>query len=355
MKEMLRSDSEVACNAVLLQWYLDPEFQSKVEAQEASAAARAGIGGSYSCALSDPENKTHMRGIERCREALALAHHQFYKSHYPQLDEQPWVRMIGTDDVQAYVSKPGMVFMHAECAETGRVVGYICGKITKASESAGDSDDEAEHVSSSVMIHHIIVLPAHRGGGVARQMFEAFCKHLEHKGHQLPKMTLNVAELNIRAVEWYRRIGFSVVRLMSMQLKVSSETKETVPVTLMTMKREERPAPGALFGRHVMGIRVAVWPGSVPPAFRGLAARRPWAHWLPMVKVFYYEPETGNHRPGDERVLDLNRLFATGVALFDRSMHDIFPDKEPLERVQARMERAQKGRKLNPWGISKKE
>eukprot|EP00404_Azadinium_spinosum_P012606 CAMPEP_0180525648 /NCGR_PEP_ID=MMETSP1036_2-20121128/59275_1 /TAXON_ID=632150 /ORGANISM="Azadinium spinosum, Strain 3D9" /LENGTH=395 /DNA_ID=CAMNT_0022538951 /DNA_START=36 /DNA_END=1221 /DNA_ORIENTATION=+ len=112
------------------------------------------INAAYKIGLTDEGDADAIRGIERCRGALALAHQVMYKPFYPELQQAKWLGALGNQSVAKLV-KDGDILLHAKEADGGYVVGYIYCTCHSGIEEGG---------GPYAVIHHIFVLEKHEPG-----------------------------------------------------------------------------------------------------------------------------------------------------------------------------------------------
>lgn len=259
-----------------------------------------------------------------------------------------------------YLKTEGIVLMHAEAVDTGEVVGYVSCQVA----GAGSDDDGASSSSSdtprpdtvavdfdslgdldargraaqpaedgelgfgefsgpNATIGHIAVLEEHRGRGVGGMLFEGLVAHLKEAFPcAAVDLRINVVELNARAIEWYRRLGFLPVDLWVRRFSVKNSL---VPVVFLTMqRREDSPCVPwkCFFNADAKGAKVIVFPEGSPEEFLREAARQPLAR-LPFATIGVYDLSDGMHELTDGRNIDLTQAYVQGRARFERPLHNV--------------------------------
>mmetsp|Transcript_9342 Transcript_9342/g.18802 ORF Transcript_9342/g.18802 Transcript_9342/m.18802 type:complete len:513 (-) Transcript_9342:155-1693(-) len=178
--------------------------------------------------------------------------------------------------------------------------------------------DEGPHMK----INHVVVLPGHTNRGVARLLFQEFLQHLG-KGSVNADLRLSVVEQNARAISWYFKLGFSIVR--QHVAHISTLKHGHVPVVFLDMQRRRgmmAPPRGRMFGREVGGEKVILIPDYAPMLFISLVQLRV-LYQLPGVAIRAFDQASGLHRLEDGRVADLSEAFSRGLLVFERPLHAV--------------------------------
>jgi len=346
----------VASNNELLRWLQACEPQTE-NADLPAVSPRQPHG--YRVKVTDPYDEQAVRRLERLRGSLACAHQDLYRNIYPGLQQQEWMSAIGRDSMVEYVKTEGIVVLHAETLDTGEVVGYVSCQVTSEDpddsssssngntprpetravdfDSLGDLDARGRAAQSaeagergvgefsgpSVTIGHIAVLEEHRGRGIGSFLFEGLLGHLrETVPSAAVDLRINVVELNDRAVEWYRRLGFVTVDLWTRRFSFRSGL---VPVVFLTMqRREDGPCAtwSRFFSADARGSRLVLFPEGSPKDFLRGAARRAWPK-LPLAAVGVFDPADGLHELADGRTVDLTQAFVQGRVFFEKPLHTV--------------------------------
>mmetsp|Transcript_130588 Transcript_130588/g.279239 ORF Transcript_130588/g.279239 Transcript_130588/m.279239 type:complete len:418 (-) Transcript_130588:62-1315(-) len=275
------------------------------------------INAAYKIGLTDEGDADAIRGIERCRGALALAHQVMYKPFYPELQQAKWLGALGNQSVAKLV-KDGDILLHAKEADGGYVVGYIYCTCHSGIEEGG---------GPYAVIHHIFVLEKHRAAGVGRMLWDALLDHLRQEEPLAVKdLRVNVVELNVRAIEWYRRRGFVVTEVWIRHLNVSFGS---VPAVFLSMQLlEDKPVAlrGTFFRWELKGQALMLIPDCAPHPFVE------WCNWrsfgpmqVPAV-VKLFNPDGEVHELEDGREVNLTQAFSTGRVIFSKPLHDFYKE-----------------------------
>lgn len=155
----------------------------------------------YRIVVTQPEHDQAIFDIAHCQGALAGAHQTTYKALYPQIELTQWFGPLGCKSVREALDR-GVLVLHAEVHETGRVVGYISCTCFYGGSGGEDTGPFAN-------INNIVVLKQHRGKGVGKMLYDELMEHLNEACPSVMKdMRICVAERNSRAKDWYERLGF---------------------------------------------------------------------------------------------------------------------------------------------------
>jgi len=160
--------------------------------------------GGYKVKVTELDDDRAIAGVARCQGALAGAHQALYKPRCPKLEQEQWFGVMGFRDGIQDAMESGVLILHAEATDTGEIVGYISCGCTYSDEGVGKHDG-----GPHAQIHHITVLPEHRGRGAGRMLFgELLCHLREASPSVTADLRISVVELNAEVIAWYRRLGF---------------------------------------------------------------------------------------------------------------------------------------------------
>eukprot|EP00418_Pyrodinium_bahamense_P001562 CAMPEP_0179021018 /NCGR_PEP_ID=MMETSP0796-20121207/5674_1 /TAXON_ID=73915 /ORGANISM="Pyrodinium bahamense, Strain pbaha01" /LENGTH=521 /DNA_ID=CAMNT_0020716837 /DNA_START=14 /DNA_END=1577 /DNA_ORIENTATION=+ len=173
----------------------------------------------------------------------------------------------------------------------------------------GMVQDEGPHVK----INHVAVLPGHHGRGVGRLLLEDLLAYLGKTSPAVSDLRLSVVEQNLRALSWYLKLGFSIVKLSLAH--ISTLKLGHVPVVFLNMQRRRSASVlpwERLFGREVCGEKVLVIPEYAPMLFVSVV------HLRMLTSVGYtgvrsFDQASGLHRLEDGRSVDLTQAFSRGL------------------------------------------
>lgn len=247
-------------------------------------------------ATSGDSNDDVIKGIDCCQEALAEHHCKLYQDVHTKLTHAEWFSLLSCGRLREHI-KQGVDILHAVDMASGEVLGYLSYK------RFGDNHGQQ---FSRIKVNHIVVLAAHRGRGIGRQLFSHIFERYsppEETGLSRYDYSIVACEFNIDAIAWYRRLGFAVTGM-----HVSH--RKTHPVCYIHMHRlggNQTASTRRIFGSEMVGQRleqVAVSPSK-------------------LLKVLEYDAATGLHRLESDATVDLTCAFATGHVQFERPLHDI--------------------------------
>lgn len=319
-------DPEILFNNLLLTWMCKPDDQVATLRPSSFIPHAAPEEHGYRVAVTGLGDDAAICGIERCRGQMALAHQRLYKPVYPGVNQDQWMKALGSEGIRKDLEK-GTIVLHAALEASGAVVGYIsCSCFySDAGSPAGESEE-----GPYAKINHISVLPDHQCHGVGRLLFDELLQHLHHVSPSVTNdLRLNVVELNGRAQAWYRRLGFFVVQLWMRRLNSGSFS---VPVAFMQMQRRGADAgddPGSppqpwerFFGSELRHYKAAVMHDSAPPTLLMSLTCGHLEHF-PLADITSFDVTTGLHTLGDGRTVDLTMKFVCGRVQFDQPLHTI--------------------------------
>jgi len=163
--------------------------------------------GGYKVQVTQLDDDRAITGIARCQGSLAGAHQALYKPQCPKLEQEQWFGILGFRDGILDALESGVLILHAEATNTGEIVGYIsCGC------NYGDAGTGKHEGGPHAQIHHITVLPEHRGRGVGRMLFKELLSHLQEASPSVTSdLRISVVEMNTEVISWYQRLGFEEV------------------------------------------------------------------------------------------------------------------------------------------------
>eukprot|EP00415_Alexandrium_ostenfeldii_P001545 UN1545 len=163
--------------------------------------------GGYQVRVSRVDDDRAVAGVARCQGALAGAHQALYRPKCPKIEQEQWFGILGFRDGILDAMESGVLIMHAEATNTGEIVGYISCGCTYDKDGTGKHDG-----GPHAQIHHITVLPEHRGRGVGRMLFNELLGHLREASPSVASdLRISVVENNAEVIRWYRRLGFQEV------------------------------------------------------------------------------------------------------------------------------------------------
>lgn len=227
--------------------------------------------------------------------------------------------------------------------EHGKRVGLVRfrisgpGKLVASSKLYTDTDWSPEVVLHAVgrmgettgphaNIKHFVVRPEFQSHGIARLLYDKMVSHISSISRCLTAdIRLCVAELNVRAVAWYFRLGFAIVDVEVARLNTLKLGQ--IPVVFLKMQRRSGTPAVAwerLFTKDLRREKVVLLPQHAPMAFRAMVMIG--LVKLSAVAIVGYNPSSHAHHLEDGRVVDLTEEFADGRAIFQRPLHQILVD-----------------------------
>ena len=135
-----------------------------------------------------------MPAVGRLGAMLVRAHHEFDPQRFMAASRhtaQGYASFLGTQ-----LEEPDVTVMVAE--QQGEVIGYVY--------AAVEPRDWMSLRDSAGVIHDVIVDPAHREGGIGRQLLDAALAFLKSRG--APRVVLQTAERNEPAQRLFENAGF---------------------------------------------------------------------------------------------------------------------------------------------------
>lgn len=304
----------------------------------------------YEVRSTKDTDEESIKGIDLCQKQFVEDHLVLYAPLYPALIKDQWYRALSCGCLKRYL-RAGVIVL-AAFSKDGGVVGYIScsphGPLRLLDDSAAPEADADSHglghqpaggssanqATPSAKINHFVVLPEHRGKGVGRLLFDALRVRLREVAPQAASdLRIIAVELNTRAIEWYRRLGFAAVELYMANFTAKNSKEKTCPLVYVRMQLKVSGSclPWArFFGEELCGERVAVAPDYAPPFSlakaaaavvpRALKSKRPPA--MPAQKLIRsFDSATGLHLLENLGQVDLTAKFSTGHAQFDRPLH----------------------------------
>jgi len=412
---LMKQDPELSMKGCLNNWLVShlewTTLRHELDGGHVDDSALRQTRTAYKVCVSNPENAAVVRGLEACRGAMVDAHQVLYEPFYQGLRSNEWLEVLGQDTIRKSL-EAGILMMHAEHMESGKVAGYISceegadeeqflgswmsepsqvhqiakdadgqlcvdgtfalgaagagalaphgkwleaklassadgrrvgvvrfcivgpGRMAVRFRGAGEQEwrrDAMAHRSGAAgaeqgphtKINHVTVLPDHAGRGVGRLLLEGLLMHLGKGSPAVSDLRLSVVERNSRAISWYLKLGFSIVRWSVAHL--STLKLGHVPVVFLEMQRRWGTAVArrgdCVFGREVCGEKVVLLPECAPMLYVSMVQLRV----LPMLgaTIRFYDQASGLHRLDDGRTVDVTQAFARGLLYFERPLHSI--------------------------------
>eukprot|EP00929_Paragymnodinium_shiwhaense_P092823 TRINITY_DN52831_c0_g2_i1.p1 TRINITY_DN52831_c0_g2~~TRINITY_DN52831_c0_g2_i1.p1 ORF type:complete len:947 (+),score=218.06 TRINITY_DN52831_c0_g2_i1:141-2981(+) len=307
-----------------------------LRAVECSSGLTAGY---ISCSLVWPKKSPKADGTEG--EAAEALH---------PCEVSPWAAASHSDStIKASLQKDGSTLLENTASPSGN-----------APVQASERENMEAQVGTPVAgkrqtpygkINHLIVLPRWRGKGIGRLLFEGLIRHLEtHAPVVAEDLRIVVVELNHLAMEWYWRLGFSVVQIYADNFGTTNSARLVVFIKM----RRQRGAPqripaGRLFKEELDGLKVALLPWVFDTAAatmkngRGMK-KEPDDEDMPkpktkqerdeeeewdVVKLSTYQDSEGTHLLQDGRSVDLTRAFSMGGMRLMQPLHEILAIVQP--------------------------
>lgn len=330
--------------------------------------------------LTSWEDEQVIRGLEQCQTAFVADHCLLYEELFPSFTREQWSRALSCGSLKEYLQS-GVMILHAIVKATGQVIGYISCSRKSSDHGTGDPDAALGDSSPSrrspgsngvsaaeaeaceqphAKINHFIVLPEHRGKGVGNLLFQALLKQLAQIAPQASDdLRIIAVELNARAIEWYRRLGFVCVELYKATAPApATKNSRNCPLVYLRMQRAPSTPPWhRFFGGELIGEKVAVLPDSAPPfalerAAAGIQSGRKDGAVVvpPAALVSSFDPESGLHTLQHVGLVNLTAKFARGRMRAEKPLHEVLgrnsqakpkkrpsPESEPTRRRSARL------------------
>eukprot|EP00931_Biecheleriopsis_adriatica_P005641 TRINITY_DN107134_c0_g1_i1.p1 TRINITY_DN107134_c0_g1~~TRINITY_DN107134_c0_g1_i1.p1 ORF type:complete len:354 (-),score=56.65 TRINITY_DN107134_c0_g1_i1:171-1232(-) len=235
--------------------------------------------------------------VEELQDALAEHHLQLYQSTHPSLTHEHWKQQLGCGEVQEYL-KRGVAVLRAVNIVTREVVGYLSyvrrGGVAK--------------------VNHLLVKPTERGRGVGSQLFHAFLQRLcvaqSESSEEGGTAWIVAAELNERAIAWYRNLGFVVSNLhLDRQLAGGAICYVTLARKVGDTVVERDMSRLHLFGSEICGEQISI-------ILEGQPVEQ-------TVTVHRYDRDNGLHQLDGGNWVNLSVAYAKGQVRFGRPLHGI--------------------------------
>mmetsp|Transcript_9982 Transcript_9982/g.23523 ORF Transcript_9982/g.23523 Transcript_9982/m.23523 type:complete len:350 (+) Transcript_9982:134-1183(+) len=203
---------EIGQNGRMMEWLVNPDRQEAavdpdlctmtnwVYIPPPKEGERPACG--YEICVTQPDDGA-IFNIAQMQGVLAGAHRAMHRDSYPEVCAKDWFKVLGLNKSVRESLEAGTLVYHARTADTGVVAGYI-----SCTCCYGDGADEKPHGK----INHVVVLDQHRGHGVGKMLFTELLDHLTEACPSVSAdLRINVAERNVRAKQWYERLGFAPV------------------------------------------------------------------------------------------------------------------------------------------------
>lgn len=244
----------------------------------------------------EDESEEAIEALERLQDALAEHHFTLYRPTHPGLSLVDWRKQLGCGHIRKHIQQ-GVVVLRA-VETTGEVVGYL----------------SYQSVNGATKVNHLVVLPALRGQGVGAMLFQEFFQRMEAlsaedqvSAEPLRTVWIVAAELNVHAVNWYRRLGFVATNF-------HIERHNGGPVCYVTLGRrlgqqvDANLSKLSIFGSEICGEQLSL---ELPES------------QLTTATVQRYDRDNGLHKLQGGIWLNLSEAFANGKVHFSRPLHEI--------------------------------